>query len=163
MNISVKNMDETTFRKLKITAMEMQKSVGVALTEAANEWINKNKKILSGLETIIDRAKTDKDVVAVILFGSYARKEPAFRDVDIAILLRGGKYDYIKKETTYWISDVFDISILNRLPLNIAARVLEEGKLLFVSDWDELEEFSMRIVKQWSDFKPLYNEIISSE
>ncbi len=163
MNISVKNVNEATFRKLKAMSAELQKSMGEALTEAANEWIDKNRKILSGLENIVEKAKTDKDVVAVILFGSFARREPTFRDVDVAILLKDGKYDYVKKETDYWPSDIFDVSILNRLPLNVAAAVLEGGKILFVSDWNELEDFSIRVVKQWSDLKPLYRELISSE
>lgn len=161
MNVSVKNVDEATFRKLKAVAAELGKPVGRALTEAADAWIDKNRKILAGIEEIVAKAKEDKDMVAVMLFGSYARNEQNFRDVDVALLLREDGGDYIKKATEYWVSDIFDVSILNRLPLQVASRVLEEGRLLYVADQTELENFSLKIIRTWSDFRPLYNNMVS--
>lgn len=162
MNISVKNVDDTAFRKLKAVAAELGKPVGKALSEAAESWTDKNRAILVGMEELVRKARADNDIVAVILFGSYARGDEDFRDIDIALLLKKGKKDYIKKKAEYWISDVFDVSVLNELPLQVASRVLEEGKPLYVSDPTELENFSLKIVREWSDFKPLYSEAISS-
>lgn len=162
MNISVKNVDESAFRRLKAVAAELGKPVGSALSEAAESWVNKNRVILVGIEEIVNKAKADNDVIAVMLFGSYARGEQNFRDVDIALLLKTEGKNYIKKKTEYWVSDIFDISILNELPLQVASRVLEDGKMLYVADPVELENFSLKIVERWADFKPLYNEVISS-
>ena len=38
------------------------------------------------LNAIVGRAKKDKDILAVIVFGSYARKE-AYRDIDVCLVL----------------------------------------------------------------------------
>ena len=162
MNISVKNVDETAFRKLKATAAELNRPVGAVLTDAINAWVDKNRGILAGIEEIVQKAKTDKNIVAIILFGSYAREEVNFRHIDIALLLRNDEHDYIKKAAEYWISDMFDISILNKLPVNTASRVLEEGKVLYVADPAELQRFSLKVVKEWADFKPLYSKMISA-
>jgi predicted nucleotidyltransferase len=158
MNISIKNVDEAAFRKFKATAAELGESVGVALSEAISAWTDKNREILNGIDVITKKAKQDAEITAVILFGSYARQEKEFRDVDIALLLKEPVKDGIKKAAEYWISDIFDVSILNNLPLNVASRVLEEGKVLYVSDIESLERFSIKTARSWADFKPLYME-----
>ena len=163
MNVSIKNIDETAFRKLKAAAAEQGKSMGVALTEAIFAWVGKSSEILNGIDNIIKKARLDREIIAVILFGSYARHEKDFRDVDIALLLKEPIRDGIKKASEYWISDIFDVSILNGLPLNVASRVLDEGKILYVSDMESLQRFSDKIVRDWSDFKPLYMELIASD
>ena len=163
MNVSIKNVDEAAFRKLKATAAEQGKSMGAALTEAILVWTDKSAEILNGIDNIVKKARRDGEVIAVILFGSYARQEKDFRDVDIALLLKEPIKDGIKKASEYWISDMFDVSILNGLPLNVASRVLEEGKVLYVSDMESLQRFSSKIVRDWSDFKPLYMEQITSD
>jgi predicted nucleotidyltransferase len=160
MNISVKNVDENSFRKMKAMAAELNKSIGESLTESINMWTNKNKEILDGLEEIIRVAKNDKEIVAVILFGSYARDESDFRDVDVALLFKNENIDYPKKAADYYSSNIFDISILNRLPLNVASRVLEDGRPIYVSDWSALKEFSIKVIRDWEEFKPLYNMLI---
>ena len=86
-----------------------------------------------------------------------------FRDIDIALLLKEPIKDSIKKASEYWMSDAFDVSILNSLPLNVASRVLEEGKILYVSNMESLQRFSSNIIRDWSDFKPFYMEQIASD
>ncbi len=161
MNVSIKNIDETAFRKLKATAAEQGKSMGAALTEAIFAWVNKSSEILNGIDNVVKKARLDSEIIAIILFGSYARQEKDFRDVDIALLLKEPIKAGIKKASEYWVSDIFDVSILNSLPLNVASRVLEEGKVLYVSDMESLQKFSNKIARDWSDFKPLYMEQIA--
>ena len=69
----------------------------------------------------------------------------------------------MQKKAQYSVSDLFDISILNELPLFISSRILEEGRVLYVSDPAALEDFSMKIVKEWADFKPWFEESIRAE
>ncbi|MFB0561374.1 MAG: nucleotidyltransferase domain-containing protein, partial [Candidatus Lokiarchaeia archaeon] len=38
------------------------------------------------LEELVKKAERDKDILAVMLFGSYARGEPA-RDIDVCLVL----------------------------------------------------------------------------
>lgn len=163
MNISIKNVDETAFRRLKAAAAEAGISIGAAVTEAIREWSEKKMKISIGIEKIIENAKNDSDIIAVILFGSYARNESDYRDVDVALLLRNKAVDSMQKKAQYSMSDLFDISILNELPLFISSRILEEGKLLYVSNPAALEDFSMKIVREWADFKPWFEESIRAE
>ncbi len=133
------------------------------MTEAIKEWSENRMKIILGIEKIIEKARNDKNIIAVFLFGSYARGEKSYRDVDIALLLKNETADSMQKKAEYSVSDIFDISILNELPLFISSKVLEEGKLLYVSDHSALEEFSMKIVKGWADFKPWFEESIALE
>ena len=163
MNVSIKNVDETAFRKLKATAAAQGKSMGAVLTEAISAWADKSTEILNGIDDIVKKARRDSEVIAVILFGSYARQEKDFRDIDIALLLKEPIKDGTKKASEYWVSDAFDVSILNSLPLNVASRVLEEGKILYVSDMESLQKFSNDIIRNWSDFKPFYMEQIASD
>jgi predicted nucleotidyltransferase len=161
MNISIKNVDEKVFRKFKAVAIEGNKTVGEALNEAMETWTIKNKKILNGIEEIINLAKDDIDVIAVFLFGSYSRGEKNYRDVDIGLLLKDNNRDYIGKKARYWVSDIFDVAILNELPLNVLSRILEEGKILYKSDIEALEDFSYLVCKEWNDFRPFYKTLIS--
>ncbi|MCL5009877.1 MAG: nucleotidyltransferase domain-containing protein [Candidatus Parvarchaeota archaeon] len=163
MNVSIKNVDETAFRKLKAVAAAQGKSMGAVLTEAISAWADKSTEILNGIDDIVKKARRDSEVIAVILFGSYARQEKDFRDIDIALLLKEPIKDSIKKASEYWMSDAFDVSILNSLPLNVASRVLEEGKILYVSNMESLQRFSSNIIRDWSDFKPFYMEQIASD
>lgn len=160
MNISVKNVDEKTFHKLKAIAVESGKTVGEALTASMELWSSKNKAILDGIDSIVEKARGDKDVIAVIIFGSYARSEKNYRDIDVSLLLRSNVREHSKKAAEYWPSDIFDVSILNELPLYVASRVLEEGKVIYVSDSNALEDFAISIVKRWSDFKPLFDALV---
>ncbi len=160
MNISIKNVDEEAFKKLKAAAVEAGLNIGTAVTDAITEWAEKRRKITLGIERIVEKAGNDSDILAVILFGSYARGERYYRDVDIALLLKDKDIDPIQKKAEYAVSDIFDISILNELPLFISSKVLEEGKLLYVSDRSTLEEFSVKIAGEWADFKPWFEESI---
>lgn len=45
-----------------------------------------------GLKKIIEKAKKDKDVVAVILFGSYVTKKTRPSDTDVCIMLKPKKF-----------------------------------------------------------------------
>ncbi|MBI2652452.1 nucleotidyltransferase domain-containing protein, partial [Candidatus Woesearchaeota archaeon] len=47
------------------------------------ESLNTQDKI----KGIIDRIKKDKEVIAIILFGSYARKKEYAGDIDLCIML----------------------------------------------------------------------------
>ena len=98
MNISIKNVDETAFRRLKASAAEAGISIGAAVTEAIREWSEKKMKISIGIEKIIEKAKNDSDIIAVILFGSYARNESDYRDVDVALLLKNKAVDSMQKK-----------------------------------------------------------------
>ena len=63
-------------------------SLSNAVEEAIIQWLRKNDEIDTQIDDILKNAKTDANVIAIILFGSFARKDPSYRDVDMAFLLK---------------------------------------------------------------------------
>ena len=62
-------------------------AISKAAEEALIRWTKTITTINSLTEKIVEKSKKDNRILAVILFGSYARKDPDFRDVDVGLLL----------------------------------------------------------------------------
>jgi len=111
----------------------------------------------NALGEISEKAKKDEDVLAVVLFGSYARNEK-FSDIDVCVVLKPGKYDPLslsKKRLQYLAAfPDLDIQIFQQLPLYIKMRVLKEGKTIFCRNEDLLYDLSFSTVRQFEYFKP---------
>ncbi len=141
-------------------------SISKAAEEAITRWLIETEKISRKLDAVVNAAKADKDVVAVILFGSYGRKEYAYRDVDVAILL-DEKADRQKALLKYasavdnFENRLVDISILNDLPLDIQSRIFNEAVVLYAKDNAKLYDYSISLIKRWSDFKPRLSIMVS--
>lgn len=117
------------------------------------------KTVTNESPAIVKKAKKDKDVLAVILFGSYARKEP-YRDIDICLVLYPKKYDKLflsRKKLTY-LTDFqkTDIQIYQQLPIYIRTRVLKEGKIIYCKNKDALYDIAIETIKDFNDFEPRY-------
>ncbi len=117
------------------------------------------KTVTNESPAIVKKAKTDKDILAVILFGSYARKEP-YRDIDICLVLYPKKYDKLflsRKKLTY-LTDFqkTDIQIYQQLPIYIRTRVLKEGKIIYCKNKDALYDIAIETIKDFNDFEPRY-------
>ena len=114
------------------------------------------------LDVLVAEAKQDKDVLAVIVFGSHARGEKA-RDTDVALVLASSlsKLAASKKRLAY-VSRFpkLDMHIFQQLPLYIRSRVLKEGKIKLCKDKDALFDIAYATVKEFEDFKPRYEMII---
>jgi hypothetical protein len=119
----------------------------------------------SSLNRLLQKAKADTDVLAVILFGSAARNESdSLSDVDVCILLNKN-YDPLvmsHKRLEYLSVSDFDVSIFQQLPLYIKHRVAKEGKVLFCRDEERLYELVFKTIKEFEDFKPIYHEYLKS-
>ena len=157
--------DETD-KKLREQAMRKfgygRGSISNAAEEAISQWLLKENMIQNKLNTIKERAKTDKDVIAVLLFGSYARKEQNYRDVDVALILKNDKnserklFDYLKAVDSVE-NKIIDIVIFNTLPLEIKRRVLNEAEILYVSDNSELYDRSIETIRAWGEYSHMFN------
>ncbi|MDE1845715.1 MAG: nucleotidyltransferase domain-containing protein [Candidatus Micrarchaeota archaeon] len=128
-------------------------SISNAASEAITQWLAREDLIKSTLEAIISIAKQDKNAVAVILFGSYARKEPNYRDIDVAILLRQKSGSAALEPYSKRVSRLFDLSILNGLPDELQSRIFEEGTVIYSKDNALLHDLSMKAARSWSDFR----------
>ena len=109
--------------------------------------------------------KKDPNILAVVIYGSYARKEP-YRDIDICIFLYPDRIeDYIKIKMSYLgqFPDIFDIHYFNELPLYIQSRVIEEGIVVFDKDYDKLFDIYVGTIKDYNLFEPHYKAFLGED
>ena len=117
---------------------------------------------LAPLDKFLKRARQDKEVLAVFLYGSTARQEQGKdSDVDICLALVSNhnlskKIFLSRKRLDYLKEFSFDIQIFQQLPLYIRHRVLKEAKILFIRDEELLYELAIRTIKSFEDFKHIY-------
>ena len=67
------------------------------------------------------------------------------------------KSEFSKIKLKY-LSDFLDldISIFQQLPIYIRKRVIKEGKILLMKDFDELYDIVIDTIKEFDDFKKIY-------
>lgn len=115
---------------------------------------------MAHLEDLLETAKNDDRILAVMIYGSRARGEARPEsDTDVCLVLspridsrQAGPQtalDYIGFST-------LDVHIFQRLPLYVRQRVLKDGKVVLVKNEDDLYEVAFRTVRSWEDFRPFY-------
>jgi len=117
------------------------------------------------VERLVSAARADRDVLAVILYGSRARGDAhAASDLDVALVLTDGvrtPLDVGRIQLRYASLSDADIQVFQRLPLAVQSRVLREGRVLFVRDEDALYEAAFRTVRAWELFRPRYEAYLA--
>lgn len=115
------------------------------------------------IERLLIKARQDTDVLAVLLFGSAARRQEKtpLSDVDICLVLVQQTKPYertplSRKRLEYLMHFDLDVHVFQQLPLYIRRRVLKEGRVLFVRDEDLLYELAFRTAQAFEDFKHIY-------
>ena|SRR3989344_1864348 len=103
--------------------------------------------------------KADKEVIAVLLYGSCARGENG-RDIDICLFL-DKKYSNLqmsKKRVKYSsiLPSKYDIHIFQQLPLYIRSTILKEGKVLLCKKEDKIYEIAIQTIKEFEMYKKIY-------
>ena len=117
-----------------------------------------------GLKDLLDRAKNDRRVLAVILFGSAARRRAhQGSDTDICLVLRRDSYaplqlSRIKLE--YMRDFNYDIEIFQQLPLYIRRRVLKEGRVLYAANTELLYEVAFAFIREFAHYEHIYREYL---
>ncbi len=116
------------------------------------------------LKQLIDLAKKDREILAVIIFGSAARGEK-FEDIDICLVM-GKNFDMNKagkKRINFSsLSDKFDVHIFQQLPLYIRPRIFREGKVIFCRDREALYDISFATAREFEDFKPIHKSQVEA-
>jgi len=111
------------------------------------------------IENILNKSKKDKDILAVALFGSYARGEP-YRDIDICIFLKKklSNLEMSNKRIKLLsiVNNKLDIQIFQQLPLYIRTRILKEGKIILSKNLNNLYELAFLTIKEFDSYKQLY-------
>lgn len=108
----------------------------------------------------INKIKKDKEVIAVLLFGSFARGEQN-KDIDICLIL-DKKYDapyMFQKRLDYikLLSEKYDVQVFQQLPLYIRIRILKDGKTIMCKDEELLYEIAFLTIKEFESFEKAYN------
>lgn len=108
------------------------------------------------LENFKEKIKKDWDILALILFGSYARGEVA-GDVDLCMVMFPAKAsEGFDKRIKYSQTEGLDVQVFQDLPLYIRKRVLKEGKVLHSKDEDLLYDIAIKTAKEFELFRPKY-------
>ncbi len=119
------------------------------------------KSSLKGmLDKLLYKAHNDSDVLAVVLFGSAAREEPA-RDVDMCLVLFPDKDSKgFEKRLEYSSSEDVDVHVFRDLPLYIRVRVLRDGRVLHCKDEGLLYDIASSTVREFEYFRPRYEDYL---
>jgi hypothetical protein len=64
------------------------------------------------------------------------------------------------KRLKYLSQSDMDIQIYQQMPLYIKTRILKEGKILFVKNENLLYDIAIKTVKEFEDFKHVYNSYL---
>jgi predicted nucleotidyltransferase len=111
----------------------------------------------SYLDKLLTLAKKDKDIVAVLLFGSHARGNiRPTSDVDVCLILRREADTFRKRLEYSVISDTLDVQVFQALPLYIKTRILKEGKVLLCKDEERLYKVAIETVKDFEQYKKVF-------
>jgi uncharacterized protein len=115
---------------------------------------------------VLERAKGDEEVLAVLLFGSHSRgDETSGSDIDLCLVLfpgREDRADQLSVRMAYLeeCSGRLSIHVFQQLPLYVRNRVLREGQVLVCKDWDTLYCIACRTARAFEDFKPIYRSYL---
>ena len=114
-------------------------------------------KLLAGVEVFC--AKHD-EIAAVYLFGSYGTAETnRFSDVDLGLLFHAGAVPDLRREMELEAEfcailqrDDLDLVILNKAPLHLCYRVIDEGQILVEKDYVVTSDFIEHTLRYFLDF-----------
>ncbi len=112
------------------------------------------------LARLLERARADAEILAVVLFGSHARGEASrASDVYVCLVLapeRRSDLAMAEKRLEYLAIADLDVVVFQQLPLHVRSRVLREGRVLFVRDEDALYDLAIRTARAFERFRPYY-------
>lgn len=116
------------------------------------------------LSRVIARAKSDLEVLAVLLFGSRARGDAApGSDLDVCLVLAtesASRLAMAQRRLEYLAEVDLDIVVLQQLPLYIRRRILREGTILFARDEDGLYALAARSARSFEHFRHIHQEYL---
>ncbi len=115
---------------------------------------------MKGIRDVIKAARNDPGVLALVLYGSAARREnSAASDIDLCLILRPGMHSPLalsRKKLEYASRFSSHVSIFQQLPLYMKQRVLADGKVLYCRDMDMLYDVAFITIRQFGDFEHIY-------
>jgi uncharacterized protein len=115
---------------------------------------------------LLARAREDRDVLAVLLFGSHARGTAApGSDRDVCLVLTVAPrpdLEATEKRLQYLALGDLDVVVFQQLPLYIRSRILREGRVLFARDEDALYAVAVRTAKAFEGFRHIHRAYLDA-
>ncbi len=115
------------------------------------------------IQSLIKKAKKDPRILAVALFGSYARGEQ-YNDIDLCIFLVPKHYSSLElsriKMEYVPENEKYDLHLFQELPLYIKQRVLNEAKFIYRKNEDLLYDLYFETSRQYLFFQPIYENYL---
>ncbi|MEX2681941.1 MAG: nucleotidyltransferase domain-containing protein [Candidatus Sigynarchaeota archaeon] len=108
------------------------------------------------LDDVIEMARNDKDVLAIVLFGSRTKGD-VYKDTDICLVTRNGCPQDKRLQYLAIFPKSFDIHVFDDLPLYIKSRVMKEGKILLNKDFQGVFEKYYQTIKDLRLFEPHFD------
>jgi predicted nucleotidyltransferase len=113
----------------------------------------------SNIDIIANELKKYPKVMAIVLFGSYARnKMKPLSDIDIAVLVKDPDKS-IEAEIAGFSSNIFDVVVFHKLPLYIQFEVLKFGKTVFVKDRKYFMQIKREVLRDYLEMSYLYEKL----
>lgn len=108
------------------------------------------------MKEFLNSLEKNKDIIAVILFGSYAKgKQSSLSDIDICLITS-------KENATLNIliplkDEGFDVLEFHTLTEVMKYKVLTEGKILVLNDRSKFKEIKRKFLREYLAFTPKRN------
>ena len=117
----------------------------------------RQKEIVS---SVTDSLKELSYVEAVYLFGSYAKNTSTpYSDIDIGVILHEPASQWQYEKAGQFSSELIDVEIFNRMPVEIRNAIVSEGILLYCRDEEYLSEIIKETVREYSVGRPYVTEV----
>lgn len=136
--------------------------------KSKNRYMSREQIIRKLGDEGLVKAYRNLGVIAVYLYGSYARGEPSpFSDVDIAVLLTDDipveRYLDVELELMDNISRILghpevEVRVLNKTPVVFRYEIVRDGRLSYCCDEDARVEFEANTMLEYFDFKHVLDE-----
>lgn len=106
----------------------------------------------TGIGHIVEELRTRETVIAIILFGSVARRKARkFSDIDLCIVTPLGISESERLDLLSYGSRRIDVSLFLDLPLTIRFRVIREGELVCCRDHLTLHRIIVHTTREYLD------------
>lgn len=105
------------------------------------------------VEKTIALIKQNRNVVAVYLYGSYAKAQAKIlSDVDLAVLVRDNKMS--NGEIASYGSELIHVEPFHVLSIHMQFEIIKYGIPLYIADKNELDAIKADILFKYHDFAP---------